>query len=118
MAAGLLSTAMLAGCSPGPATTVPATSQPAPFSAAFLTGTVVAVRPVSITGDGGSRRGVNSVLAALQAPASSGAIVSQEIVIRRLDGNAISIADPQTGFAVGDHVAILESDTSTLLNRD
>jgi len=87
-------------------------------NASLTTGTVVAVRPIDIGEQNGTRSAVNNVLLALQQPSFSAKFISQEVVIRRSDGTAISIIDLDPGLAIGDEVAVITGPTATVVHRD
>jgi hypothetical protein len=79
---------------------------------------VVALRPIDIGEQNGSRPGVNAVLLALQHSSISINLVSQEVVIRLLDGTAISLTDRDPDLAIGDQVAVITGPTATVVHRD
>jgi hypothetical protein len=108
--------AALAGCAAP--RTLPAAPPAAPQAALHLS-TIVDVRQVDLSGPANGRPSVDAVLAALQQPASSGNIAAQEVVMLRDDGTGTSLVQrPPGNFQLGEHVAIVENGTTTLVPQN
>jgi hypothetical protein len=84
----------------------------------LTTGTVVALRLIAVDDQNGSRTTVNNVLLALQQPRLSADFTSEEVVIRRSDGTAMSLIDRNPGLVVGNQVDVITSPAATIVHRD
>lgn len=116
--ATIILAAALSACSTTVTSAVSPQASAGITNASLRAGTVVALRPIDTGEQNGSRSGVNGVLLALQQPAISVNLVTQEVVIRLPDGTAISLTDGDPDLATGDQVAVIIGPTATVLHRD
>jgi hypothetical protein len=94
------------------------TALPSVPDKAASTGTIVAIRPISLGITGGSQVGVNAVLAALQQPQAAGSATLEELVINRADNAPTSVIVGSSGFAIGDRVTVTPGAETAVTRRD
>ncbi len=116
--ASIILAAALCACSSTVTPSARAQAPAAMTTTSLTTGTVVALRLIAVDDQNGSRTTVNNVLLALQQPRLSADFTSEEVVIRRSDGTAMSLIDRNPGLVVGNQVDVITSPAATIVHRD
>ena len=108
----------LSGCAPHGTTSTAAAAPAIPLPGVFFKGQVVAIRPVDLTPQSGSKAGVDAVLAAVQVAAPAAPGTTQEIVVVRADGSPASLVGNQPGLRIGEPVAVIQTAAATMIDHD